>query len=77
MKTTPYFEDALKKHHLELRHVEAALDNEVHREREPNGRWHVWGFGPELACFVRVIIFEDEETLHNAFRDCIFKPPRL
>ncbi|MFB3133040.1 MAG: hypothetical protein ACE10K_11010 [Rhodothermales bacterium] len=75
MKTDPYFEKRRKVHRIEYRHVEAALDNEVHRERQTDGRWRVWGFVPKLVTFVRVVLLADEETVFNAFRDRRFKPP--
>ena len=76
MKFHPYFEHRRQTHNIEYRHVEVALDNEVYRERQPDGRWRVWGFVPELAVFLRVVLLDDEETVLNAFRDRAFKPPR-
>ena len=41
MKTDPYFEKRRKVHRIEYRHVEVALDNEVHRERQTDRCWHL------------------------------------
>ena len=75
MKTTAYFERRRYDHGIEYRHVEEALDGEVHREDQPDGRIRVWGFVSDFDKYVRVILLSDGETVHNAFPDRQFKPP--
>jgi hypothetical protein len=75
MRTTAYFERRRHDHGIEYRHVEEALDGEVHRETQPDGRIRVWGFVRDFGMYVRVILLADGETVHNAFRDRRFRPP--
>ncbi|MGO9570176.1 MAG: hypothetical protein ACLP5H_21815 [Desulfomonilaceae bacterium] len=76
MKTTQYFE------HMRNRPDRAIIRNEwiIHVMRFPkkteiqsDGRIRKWAWIPEAAKFLRVILLEDGETVHNAFFDRSFK----
>ena len=75
MKTTAYFERRRHDHGIEYRHIEEALDGEVHRETQSDRRIRVWGFVRDFGMYVRVILLADGETVHNAFCDRRFRPP--
>lgn len=49
------------------------MKNPVKKEMQPDGRIRYWGFIPELDRFLRVVVLEDGETIHNAFIDRNFK----
>ena len=42
-------------------------------EIQSDGRIRKWGWIPEEGKFLRVILLEDGETIHNAFFDRSFK----
>jgi hypothetical protein len=76
VKTTQYFE------HMRKRPDRAIIRNEwitrVMRfpektEIQSDGRIRKWGWIPEERKFLRVILLEDGETVHNAFFDRSFK----
>jgi hypothetical protein len=74
MKTTAYFRRRSVEHGISIEDVEAALSLELSRQLQRDGRIRVWGYVPRLDAFVRVVLLEDGETVHNAFRDRSFKP---
>jgi hypothetical protein len=43
-------------------------------EIQPDGRRRLWGFVPGLNRWLRVVVLEDGETVHNAFLDRSFVP---
>jgi len=45
-------------------------------EIQSDGRIRKWGWIPEENKFLRVILLEDGETVHNAFFDSSFKETR-
>lgn len=76
MKTTQYFE------HMRKRPDRAAiLDEWITRvierpertEVQSDGRIKKWARIPETGKFLRVILLEDGETVHNAFFDRSFR----
>ncbi|HYD69550.1 hypothetical protein [Azospirillum sp.] len=42
--------------------------------RQADGRMRYWGYVPRLNRWLRVVVLEDGETVHNAFLDRTFKP---
>jgi hypothetical protein len=42
-------------------------------EFQSDGRIRKWGFVKEVGKYLRVILLEDGETVHNAFFDRTFK----
>jgi hypothetical protein len=76
VKTTEYFE------HMRKRPDRAIIRDEwityvVKRpertEIQPDGRIRLWAWIPEETKFLRVILLEDGETVHNAFFDRSFR----
>ena len=75
MKTTDYFERRLQdRPEIQLIWVEQALKNAIKREVQEDGRIRLWLFVAELDKYLRVVLLEDGETVHNAFFDRGFKP---
>ncbi len=79
MKTTEYFK------HLRKRPDRAIIKDEwINRvmqlpektEVQSDGRIRKWAWIPEESRFLRVILLEDGETVHNAFFDGSFKETR-
>ena len=79
MKTTQYFQ------HMRKRSDRAAIRDEwithvIHRPEktdvQSDGRIRKWAWIPEAGKFLRVILLEDGETVHNAFFDRSFKENR-
>ena len=75
MKTTRYFEEQIlrKRPYLQLQWCERALKEPLRREIQRDGRIRLWIRIPELGKFLRVIVLEDGETVHNAFLDRDFR----
>lgn len=76
MKTTEYFK------HIRKRPDRAIIQDELisrvirspqKTETQSDGRIRKWGWIPEEGKFLRVILLEDGETVHNAFYDRSFK----
>jgi hypothetical protein len=79
LKTTEYFK------HIRTRPDRATIRDEwVTRviqlpektQIQSDGRIRKWGWVPEENKFLRVILLEDGETVHNAFFDRSFKETR-
>lgn len=75
MKTNRYFEEQIlvKRPYFKREWCQQAIQNPVRREIEPNGRIRHWLYIPELGKYLRVVILDDGETIHNAFPDRNFK----
>ena len=76
MKVTQYFE------HMRMRAdrviikdewIARAIRTPTKTEVQSDGRVRKWAWIPEEAKFLRVILLEDGETVHNAFFDRSFK----
>ena len=76
MKVTKYFENAvmLKRTYLSVEVCKYVIDHHVRREIQPDGRIRVWGKFKDSGKYLRVVLLEDGETIHNAFIDRGFKP---
>ena len=79
LKTTGYFQ------HIRKRSDRAIIKDEwitrvirfpEKTEVQSDGRIRVWAWIPEESKFLRVILLEDGETVHNAFFDRSFKETR-
>ena len=75
MKTTRYFEEQVlaKRTYLSKEMCETIVAESVQSEVQEDGRTRHWGFVDELGKYVRVVVLEDGETIHNAFMDRNFK----
>ena len=73
MKTTRYFDEQVtrKRPYLRLEWIEAALARPERRLVQPDGRIRLWiGVGDTGGMrFLRVVLLDDGETVHNAFSD--------
>ena len=53
-----------------------ALNNQIHREEQADGRIRIWGMaaipGETGQRILRVVLLEDGETVHTAFIDSGF-----
>ena len=60
---------------IELMWIERVIQNPVKEIVQEDGRIRMWGAVPEFeGKYLRVILLEDRETVHNAFFDRRFEP---
>jgi hypothetical protein len=53
--------------------ITGTINNPMKTEIQSDGRIRKWGYIEEVGKYLRVIILEDGETVHNAFFDRNFK----
>ncbi len=58
---------------IKLEWIEKVVTCPIKTKRQVDGRFKKWGFIAEEGKYLRVILLEDEETVHNAFFDRGFK----
>jgi hypothetical protein len=51
-----------------------AMEQPIREEVQPDGRIRRWTYIDVESKYLRVILLEDSETVHNAFFDRDFKP---
>jgi hypothetical protein len=51
-----------------------AIERPVREEHQSDGRIRRWAFIAAEGRYLRVVLLEDGETVHNAFFDRSFKP---
>ena len=77
MKTTKYFEfrrEFPDRSMILDSWICEVIANAVRREVQEDGRIRLWGKVPEAGGkYLRVVLLEDQETVHNAFFDREFK----
>ena len=77
MKFTQYFLHTHQREDrkgIEMKWIEEVVANPVNEERQIDGRIRRWGKVPEAGSkYLRVILLEDGETVHNAFFDRTFR----
>jgi hypothetical protein len=61
---------------IQLDWCEAAVAHPAHREVQANRRIRLWYFVRAELRWLRVVLEPDGETIHNAFFDRSFKPPK-
>ena len=73
MKTTNYFQNVVKvkRPYVTEQLCLQVIDNAVRYEKQDDGRIRYWGKVGKR--WLRVVVLEDGETLHNAFFDRGFK----
>jgi hypothetical protein len=54
--------------------IEAAIDQPIRELVQSDGRIRRWAYIDSEARYLRVILLNDGETVHNAFFDRNFKP---
>ncbi len=76
MKTTQYFEYTRKRSDrakIKEEWIKFVIDNPEKTEVQSDGRIKKWAKIPKIDKYLRVILLEDGETIHNAFFDRSFK----
>jgi len=76
MKYTQYFLATRERNNrkdIKLEWIAQAFENFVHEEIQTDGRIKRWTYIEEKQKFLRIVILEDGETIHNAFFDRDFK----
>ena len=76
MKTTRYFQYTRKRPDRILIKddwIEFVINNPVKVEVQSDGRIRKWAKITEINKYLRVILLDDGETVHNAFFDRAFK----
>jgi hypothetical protein len=78
MKTTSYFTACVlaRRPYLKAEWIEYVLQQPLQVETQENGRIRYWAYIAEIGKFLRVVTEPDGETVHNAFPDRGYKPPR-
>ena len=78
MKTTRYFQSLSKKADrviIKTEWIQQVIDTPESEMTQMDGRIRIWGKIPEAGNrYLRVILLQDRETVHNAFFDRRFKP---
>jgi hypothetical protein len=77
MKYTQYFLYTRQRHDrkdIKLEWIQYVIDQASREEVQADGRIRQWAKGPEAYDkYLRVILLEDRETVHNAFFDRTFR----
>jgi hypothetical protein len=71
MKTTPYFENSVRKRRSYLKEewIDFVIAHPEVTETQDDGRIRYWAFIEELGKYLRVITLSDGESILNAFPD--------
>jgi hypothetical protein len=76
MKTTQYFEYTRQRPdraQIKLAWIKAVIEKPEKVEIQSDGRIRKWAKISEIGKYLRVILLEDEKTVHNAFFDRSYK----
>ena len=76
MKTTQYFDYIRKRPdrtQIKEDWITFVIENPVKTVIQSDGRFKKWAKIPEAGKYLRVILLEDGETVHNAFFDRSYK----
>ncbi len=76
MKKTKYFDFRRQqpdRKDIKVEWIQRVLDSPLQTEIQTDGRKKLWGRIEEVAKYLRVVVLEDGETVHNAFFDRSFK----
>ena len=76
MKTTKYFDFRMQqpdRKNIKDEWIKRVIDSPLKTEIQSDGRTKIWGRVEEVDKYLRVILLEDGETVHNAFFDRSFK----
>lgn len=76
MKTTQYFEYTRKRPdrvQIKIAWIKFVIEHPEKTEVQSDGRIRKWSKIKEVDKYLRVILLEDEETIHNAFFDRSFR----
>ena len=76
MKTTQYFDYTTKRPdraQIKKDWIKSVIEKPEKVEIQSDGRIRKWAKIPEAGKYLRVILLEDGETVHNAFFDRSYK----
>jgi hypothetical protein len=73
VKTVKHFEDKIAERHILFEWCERVVRQPLEVERQPDGRFRMWGFIVERGKFLRVVLLEDRETYLTATFDRRYK----
>ena len=76
MKTTQYFDYTRKRAdraRIKVDWIKAVVEKPERTEIQSDGRIRKWARIDEVGKYLRVILLEDGETVHNAFFDRSYK----
>ena len=76
MKKTKYFEYTRKRpdrSRIKDQWIKYVIDNPERTQIQSDGRIRKWAKIAEINKYLRVILLEDSETVHNAFLDRSYK----
>jgi len=76
MKYTQYFIHTRKRpdrEYIKDEWIEETINNPIHSEVQSDGRIKKWAKIEDAGKYLRVILLEDGETVHNAFFDRKFR----
>ena len=76
MKYTQYFlttRERIDRASVEIAWIEQTVSNPAHEEVQSDARIRRWSYIREVGKWLRVVLLEDKETIHNAFFDRSFK----
>ncbi|MBI5418056.1 hypothetical protein HZA55_08960 [Candidatus Poribacteria bacterium] len=76
MKTTEYFNytrNRIDRKFIKDEWIQYTISNPLKKELQKDGRIKLWAKIHEVNRYLRVILLEDIETVHNAFFDRDFK----
>ncbi|MEA3359082.1 MAG: hypothetical protein U9R17_06715 [Thermodesulfobacteriota bacterium] len=76
MKKTQYFEYTLKRPdraQIKDKWIKYVIDNPEKTQIQSDGRIRRWAKIAEVNKYLRIILLEDRETVHNAFFDRSYK----
>ena len=72
MKTTEYFgytRNRADRQYIKEELIQHVIDNPETEVTQSDGRIKKWAYIAEAGKYLRVILLEDRETVHNAFFD--------
>lgn len=76
MKYTQYFlytRQRPDRAHIKDEWIDFTIKNPIHTEIQSDGRIRKWAKIEEVGKYLRVIMLEDQETVHNVFFDRNFR----
>lgn len=76
MKFTNYFLHTRQRQdrkEIKMEQIEQVYNTPEHEQTQTDGRKRKWGYIQETGKYLRIVVLEDGETIHNAFFDRDFK----
>ena len=54
---------------IKIEWIEQVYNFPEHQMLQSDGRKRMWGYIEEMEKYLRIVVLEDQETIHNAFFD--------